>query len=94
MPAKKSFPLRINADIYRAIEAWANDELRSVNGHIEFLLREAKISAPYKSSSLVVMPGVSASTIFLRVIAQILPISCMAESSSAVLIIIVPPNKT
>ncbi len=41
MPAKKSFPLRINADIYRAIEAWANDELRSVNGHIEFLLREA-----------------------------------------------------
>lgn len=41
MPAKKSFPLRINTDIYRAIEVWANDELRSVNGHIEFLLREA-----------------------------------------------------
>jgi hypothetical protein len=41
MAAKKSFPLRINPDIYAAIEAWAGDELRSVNGHIEFLLREA-----------------------------------------------------
>ena len=41
MPDKKSFPLRINKDIYNAVERWANDELRSVNGHIEFLLREA-----------------------------------------------------
>ena len=41
MAGKKSFPLRINADIYQAIEMWANDELRSDNGHIEFLLREA-----------------------------------------------------
>ncbi len=40
MNAKKSFPLRINGDIYQALEAWAQDELRSVNGHIEFLLRE------------------------------------------------------
>jgi len=41
MAAKKSFPLRIDAGIYGAIEAWADDELRSVNGQIEFLLREA-----------------------------------------------------
>lgn len=41
MVAKKSFPLRIDEQIYGAVEAWANDELRSVNGHIEFLLREA-----------------------------------------------------
>ena len=41
MAGKKSFPLRINADIYQAIEMWANDEMRSVNGHIEFLLQEA-----------------------------------------------------
>ena len=41
MTKKKSFPLRINDDIYGAIECWANDELRSVNSHIEFLLREA-----------------------------------------------------
>lgn len=41
MAEKKSFPLRIDAGIYGALVAWAGDELRSVNGHIEFLLREA-----------------------------------------------------
>ena len=40
MGGRKNFPLRIDADIYAAIEAWANDELRSVNGHIEYLLRQ------------------------------------------------------
>jgi len=39
--ARKSFPLRIEQDIYEALEAWAASEFRSVNGHIEFLLREA-----------------------------------------------------
>ncbi|WP_168123356.1 hypothetical protein [Paenibacillus sp. HB172176] len=38
---KKAFPLRLDPDIHRALEQWANDEFRSVNGHIEFLLREA-----------------------------------------------------
>lgn len=38
---KKSFPLRLDPDIYRAVEQWASDEFRSVNAHIEFLLREA-----------------------------------------------------
>ncbi|WP_027092263.1 Arc family DNA-binding protein [Cohnella thermotolerans] len=38
---KKAFPLRIDAELHRAIEKWAEDEFRSVNGHIEFLLREA-----------------------------------------------------
>lgn len=41
MPRKKQFPLRISAELYAAIEEWANDEFRSVNSHIEFLLREA-----------------------------------------------------
>lgn len=41
MAEKKSFPLRINPLIYDALERWANDEFRSVNGHIEFLLRES-----------------------------------------------------
>ena len=41
MNAKKNFPLRIDPRIYGALEAWAESELRSVNGHIEFLLREA-----------------------------------------------------
>ncbi len=39
--AKKSFPLRVEQELFAAIEAWAADELRSVNGHIEYLLREA-----------------------------------------------------
>ncbi|MFF2094422.1 hypothetical protein [Paenibacillus sp. NPDC058174] len=38
---KKAFALRLDPDIHRALEQWANDEFRSVNGHIEFLLREA-----------------------------------------------------
>lgn len=33
--------MRIDAEVHRALEAWAADELRSVNGHIEYLLREA-----------------------------------------------------
>ncbi|SFF31426.1 hypothetical protein SAMN05216378_5915 [Paenibacillus catalpae] len=38
---KKAFALRLDPDVHRAIEQWASDEFRSVNGHIEFLLREA-----------------------------------------------------
>ncbi|MFD2701195.1 toxin-antitoxin system HicB family antitoxin [Paenibacillus shunpengii] len=38
---KKSFPLRLDQATYEALERWAADEFRSVNGHIEFLLREA-----------------------------------------------------
>jgi len=38
---KKAFPLRLDAEIHRAVERWAEDEFRSVNGHIEYLLREA-----------------------------------------------------
>ena len=41
MSAKKNFPLRIDASIYNALEEWAADEFRSVNGHLEFLLRES-----------------------------------------------------
>ncbi|MDA8234679.1 MAG: toxin-antitoxin system HicB family antitoxin [Clostridia bacterium] len=41
MPPKKSFPLRIDPKLHEALEHWAADELRSVNAHIEFLLREA-----------------------------------------------------
>ncbi|GFN30109.1 Arc family DNA-binding protein [Paenibacillus xylaniclasticus] len=38
---KKAFPLRLDPELYRALERWAGDEFRSVNSHIEFLLREA-----------------------------------------------------
>jgi hypothetical protein len=41
MAKKKQFPLRIDVDLYEVLERWASDEFRSVNAHIEFLLRES-----------------------------------------------------
>lgn len=40
-PDRKSFLLRIPPDLWRELEKWAADDLRSVNGQIEFLLRRA-----------------------------------------------------
>ena len=37
---KKQIPLRLSAKLYREIAAWAEDDFRSVNGQIEFLLTE------------------------------------------------------
>ena len=41
MAEKKKFLLRIDPDLYNALERWASDELRSANSQIEFLLKEA-----------------------------------------------------
>lgn len=41
MTAKKAYPLRISADVFDAIQHWADDELRSLNAQIEYLLRES-----------------------------------------------------
>ena len=38
---KKQYPLRLDPQLYVFLERWAADEFRSVNAHIEFLLREA-----------------------------------------------------
>jgi hypothetical protein len=38
---RKSFLLRTDPRVLEAIERWARDELRSTNGHVEFLLRRA-----------------------------------------------------
>ncbi|HYG51119.1 MAG TPA: Arc family DNA-binding protein [Flavobacteriales bacterium] len=40
-PDKKAFVLRVNPDVLRDLEKWAEDEFRSVNGQIEFLLQKA-----------------------------------------------------
>ncbi len=40
-PKRKSFPLRIDPNLWSEIETWAHQEFRSVNGQIEFLLRDA-----------------------------------------------------
>jgi hypothetical protein len=41
MSEKKAYPLRINAQVLDAIQRWADDELRSVNAQIEYVLRDA-----------------------------------------------------
>ena len=40
MKPRKSFLLRMQPELYKELEAWAQQELRSVNGQIEFLLKE------------------------------------------------------
>lgn len=41
MTEKKAYPLRISADVLEATQRWADDDLRSLNAQIEYLLREA-----------------------------------------------------
>jgi hypothetical protein len=41
MPERKSFLLRVDPDLLEKVQRWANDDLRSLNGQIEFLLRRA-----------------------------------------------------
>jgi hypothetical protein len=50
MEPRKSFLIRIDPELWRELERWSQDELRSVNGQIEFLLREA-IAKRKKSST-------------------------------------------
>jgi hypothetical protein len=41
VPDRKPFLLRIDRDVIDALQRWADDDLRSLNGQIEFLLRKA-----------------------------------------------------
>ncbi len=41
MAEKKSFLLRISPELWEELNRWAADELRSVNGQIEYVLRQA-----------------------------------------------------
>ncbi|MCC2604488.1 hypothetical protein [Planctobacterium marinum] len=43
MMAKKAYPLRINEDVLAAMQRWADDELRSLNAQIEYVLRDALV---------------------------------------------------
>ena len=54
MNEKKAYPLRINADVLAAAQRWADDELRSLNAQIEYVLRESLRKAgrmPNKASN-------------------------------------------
>ena len=42
---KKSYPLRINPDILAAMQRWSDDELRSLNAQIEYVLRQALVES-------------------------------------------------
>lgn len=48
MSGKKSFVLRIDEATYKALEKWAGDEFRSVNGQIEWLIDKAMKDAGRK----------------------------------------------
>ena len=41
MAERKPFLLRIDREVLEAVQRWADDDLRSLNGQIEFLLRRA-----------------------------------------------------
>lgn len=45
MAERKPFLLRVDREILDALHRWANDELRSLNGQIEFVLRDALVGA-------------------------------------------------
>lgn len=54
MSEKKAYPLRINAQVLAAMQHWADDDLRSLNAQIEYVLRDAlrrakrlKLDAPH-----------------------------------------------
>jgi len=52
---KKAYPLRISAAILDAMQKWSEDELRSVNAQIEYVLRDAlrragRLKAPSEDS--------------------------------------------
>ncbi len=55
---KKQVPLRLNAKLYDALAAWAEDDFRSLNGQIEYLLTECvrKKNGKYVSDQIDVPP--------------------------------------
>jgi hypothetical protein len=51
MAGKKNFVLRIDEDMYKALEKWAGDEFRSVNGQIEWIIDRALKETARKKST-------------------------------------------
>ena len=60
MAEKKQIPLRLSEKLYADIAAWAEDDFRSVNGQIEYLLsecvRQRKKDGRYVSESIDIPP--------------------------------------
>jgi hypothetical protein len=51
MAKKKVFALRLDEEVYAAIERWAADEFRSTNGQLEWIISKALKDAHRKPSS-------------------------------------------
>jgi len=45
LSTKKAYPLRINSQVLAAMQRWADDELRSVNAQIGFVLRDSLVKS-------------------------------------------------
>ena len=52
MAEKKPFLLRVDRELLDSLQRWATDDLRSVNGQIEYLLRDALKRAGRSSKSV------------------------------------------
>ena len=63
--AKKQVPLRLSPKLYDAIASWAEDDFRSINGQIEYLLsecvRQRKKNGKYVSDELDLPPDLDVS---------------------------------
>ena len=57
MAERKSFLLRIDAGVLEGVQRWANDDLRSLNAQIEYLLRDALRRAGRAPRAPVETPG-------------------------------------
>ena len=57
MADRKPFLLRLDPALFEALQRWANDDLRSLNGQIEFLLRDAVRKAGRRPDSGRQSPG-------------------------------------
>jgi hypothetical protein len=56
MAERKSFLLRMDPALWADLEAWAQDDLRSVNGQIEYLLRQAVLRRKGQATSTLKPP--------------------------------------
>ncbi|HEX7485858.1 MAG TPA: hypothetical protein VF332_06880 [Vicinamibacterales bacterium] len=57
MAERKPFLLRLDPAVFEALQRWANDDLRSLNGQIEFLLRDALRKAGRRPDAASLPPG-------------------------------------
>ena len=78
MGSKKTFLLRIHPNMWKDLEVWAADELRSVNGQIEYILKQAIIKRN--------CTGLSSSTFSIPIIIIIIMISVLFSLFSRLII--------